>query len=338
MRKYRLYQCLVGIALLGGLALPAWAETVELVTYYPTTSNIPDELRVKSLTVGTAYKTTPTTLEDGVVLISNRLGIGTTNPDPNFALHLSQPIGVNTAILLDTLSNAPGSVGSRLFLQRARVGTGSTPSAVGAYDLLGDVLFMGYDGSTYRDGAAIAGLTEGSWTSGPNGSRPAMLQFYTRPADPGALPAERMRITSEGNVGIGTMTPQNTSPANGVSTGNLDVNDVYLRSVERWASQRPRGLPPPDYDTGWVIPQWSAPSKNNIQKATFWHNLKTMDTLVFLESEDPDPGTAGHFFYGLEGTYGFTYANKTEEKIEVLKRWGSGHNHLRIRLRMWIIG
>jgi len=39
----------------------------------------------------------------------------------------------------------------------------------------------------------------------------------------------------EGNVGIGTITPQ--SPAPDRQQGNLDVNDVYLRSTGQWMSE-----------------------------------------------------------------------------------------------------
>ena len=41
-----------------------------------------------------------------------------------------------------------------------------------------------------------------------------------------------------GNVGVGTNSPQLTSPYGG-SNGNIDANDVYLRSINRWASQVP---------------------------------------------------------------------------------------------------
>jgi hypothetical protein len=40
---------------------------------------------------------------------------------------------------------------------------------------------------------------------------------------------------SSGNVGIGTMAPHTPAPNGG--SGNLDVNDVYLRSIGKWASQ-----------------------------------------------------------------------------------------------------
>ncbi len=47
-----------------------------------------------------------------------------------------------------------------------------------------------------------------------------------------------------GSVGIGTNTPSTTSPTNG-QTGNLDVNDVYIRSELKWASKIAVAMPPP---------------------------------------------------------------------------------------------
>jgi hypothetical protein len=223
MRKYRLYQCLVGTALFLGLALPAWAETVELVTYYPTSANITDDLRLRSLTVGTAYKTTPTTLQNGVALISNRLGIGTTNPE--HALHVATA-GTQASVLIDTLNNTP-DIGSTLSLRRSqmgKIGAGLVPLAVNAGDVLGGIHFMGSDGAGYEVAAAIRGLAEGTWTSGSNGSRPAMLQFFTRPEAAGSLPAERMRITSDGALELVGL---NTPPA--VSAN--DRGRIYYNST-----------------------------------------------------------------------------------------------------------
>lgn len=76
------------MALLAALAMApgqASAETVELVTYYPAPPSggggggVPDNLQVRSLTVGDAYKTVDMTgmNQDGAVYIMSRLGIGT---------------------------------------------------------------------------------------------------------------------------------------------------------------------------------------------------------------------------------------------------------------------
>ncbi len=43
-------------------------------------------------------------------------------------------------------------------------------------------------------------------------------------------------IVQSGNVGIGTASPQPTSPANSSSSGNLTANDVYLASTRQWLS------------------------------------------------------------------------------------------------------
>ena len=43
-------------------------------------------------------------------------------------------------------------------------------------------------------------------------------------------------LTNAGNVGIGAVNPQSPAP-NGATSGNMDVNDVYLRSIGKWASE-----------------------------------------------------------------------------------------------------
>ena len=52
-------------------------------------------------------------------------------------------------------------------------------------------------------------------------------------------PASDVDLLVEGNVGIGTMSPHLPAPGPGgtPATGNLDVNDVYLRSASKWASE-----------------------------------------------------------------------------------------------------
>lgn len=61
------------LLVLGIIAGYAWAETIELVTYYPTSSNTGD-MHTTSLTVGNAYLNT--TLANGQALIQTSLGIG----------------------------------------------------------------------------------------------------------------------------------------------------------------------------------------------------------------------------------------------------------------------
>ncbi len=49
--------------------------------------------------------------------------------------------------------------------------------------------------------------------------------------------AAQTRLSIGNNLGVGTITPQTTSPTGGATTGNLDVNDAFLRSTGKWLSQ-----------------------------------------------------------------------------------------------------
>ncbi|MBI3322509.1 MAG: hypothetical protein HYZ94_02395, partial [Candidatus Omnitrophica bacterium] len=71
------------VGLLAVMALTArfaWAETLEIVTYYPAPGSNSNDLYGRSLRVGTAYQNTPPPA-DGRALIFDRLGIGTAQPD-----------------------------------------------------------------------------------------------------------------------------------------------------------------------------------------------------------------------------------------------------------------
>ena len=102
------------------------------------------------------------------------------------------------------------------------------------------ILFAGYDaGGTQRHGAAISWIKTGSWTSGGNNYGSALI-LSTR-ADAGNT-VEYVRITSSGNVGIGTTSPADilhVSKANGVSIfESTGVSSVGIRlrtnSTDRW--------------------------------------------------------------------------------------------------------
>lgn len=58
--------------------------------------------------------------------------------------------------------------------------------------------------------------------------------YWTDGGTPGNVDDSTSLIV-EGNVGMGTTTPQSPAPNN--QPGNLDVNDVYLRSTGQWVSQ-----------------------------------------------------------------------------------------------------
>lgn len=94
-RLHRIVSGLVGLL----LCIPtlAFAESVEIVTYYPSPSTTTDDLKVKRASVGPDYKTlnfddSLAKIEDGTLLIQRSLGIGLsaaapvpfkTAPDPS---------------------------------------------------------------------------------------------------------------------------------------------------------------------------------------------------------------------------------------------------------------
>ena len=74
-----------------------------------------------------------------------------------------------------------------------------------------------------------------NWVIGVDTLTPGDGKFWIGDVTVGA---GRFGIDTVGNVGIGTPNPTGAaSPGNGATTGNLDVNDIWLRSVNHWASQ-----------------------------------------------------------------------------------------------------
>ena len=128
----------------------------------------------------------PTTLTD-------RLGLGTATPSE--LLHMK-----STDSDLDIETNDV-SESSSIHFKKSR-GTVAVPSIINSVDYFANIQFMGYDGSSYHNGARIEGSVDGA--PGLN-NMPGKLVFYTNGGS--ASETERMRINSAGNVGIGTTTP-----------------------------------------------------------------------------------------------------------------------------------
>jgi hypothetical protein len=101
------------------------------------------------------------------------------------------------------ISNSNDQYGCFLTLGKSRGTSVGSNTVVQSGDYLGEISFVGADGSVLRQGAGIAAWVDG--TPGAN-DMPGRLIFATT-ADGAASPTERMRITSGGNVGIGTTSP-----------------------------------------------------------------------------------------------------------------------------------
>jgi hypothetical protein len=111
---------------------------------------------------------------------------------------------------------------------KSRGATVGTNGIVSSGDTLGQVRFAGDDGSAFVLAASISSAVDG--TPGTN-DMPGRLVFSTT-ADGGTNPTERMRITSSGNIGVGT-----TSPAVKLA---ISSTDAILTPVGTTA-QRPTG-------------------------------------------------------------------------------------------------
>ena len=124
-----------------------------------------------------------------------RLGLGTIAP--NRRLHLVGTGALDDDIVIE--ANAAASNAGAIRFVRSQ-GSFSTPTSALANDQLGSVTFAGYNGTAYTNSAEVFSNAETLFST----SASAYLGFST--ASAGTL-SEKMRISSLGNVGIGTSAP-----------------------------------------------------------------------------------------------------------------------------------
>jgi hypothetical protein len=133
-------------------------------------------------------------------------------------------VGIGTSSpskLLDVAGNAAITGTGVLSLQRPIVPTfgQGTPQLTFQYYTTG---------TTYTTGAQIQALADGSWSST---SAPTNMLFYTCPSA-STTTAERMRINSSGNVGIGTSSPNTKLHITGDLTIENSSNTPFINFVE----------------------------------------------------------------------------------------------------------
>ena len=142
-----------------------------------------------------------TTANYGLIVNAGSVGIGTTAPAG--LLHVSSD---TAATGLAYLTQANASADSFDVNFRKARGTGASPTVITTADELGVINFTGYGGAAgYITGAAIKAISSGTIAD----SRvPAQLSFWTGTDAAPSVLTERMTILNNGNVGIGTTSPQ----------------------------------------------------------------------------------------------------------------------------------
>ena len=165
------------------------------------TSISSDNTGILEIKTGTGSGTTAMTLN-----ASANVGIGTASPivpldiynATSSSLRVQGDSGVNTQLARYSTDNQPP-----VHIIRKGRGTVASPSAVASGDTMGSIIFQAYGGTNNRNLAAISGSVS-TYTSDTDIS--SFINFSTTPTG-SVTAAERMRIDSAGNVGIGTSSP-----------------------------------------------------------------------------------------------------------------------------------
>ncbi|MBN3039944.1 MAG: hypothetical protein JW867_02330, partial [Candidatus Omnitrophica bacterium] len=199
-------------------------ESLTLSTYYPAPFGVYSELRSKRLAIGEEYykpveycwapgSCTNEISDDTDLVVEGNVGIGTS--DTQGRMMRVYALEHKSAIFIDEIGSV--DAGPDVFFRKARNDGAGNPSVVEIGDSLGGVGYGGYvNGAFTKDAAAIGGRVESL-----SGSKVrAAITFTTR--DSNDSWAERARISSNGDVGIGVVTPQSKLDVD----GGVKISDV----------------------------------------------------------------------------------------------------------------
>ena len=188
-----------------------------------TSSSASGQLNIGNLIYGTGL-----TSAGGGTPVAGNVGIGTTGPSQQLELVNAGNTGLR-------VSSYGTGVSPNIDFNRGD-GTAGSPSAVLLNDSLGQVSWFGYGSSTISSGsrAKIRVLAAENWTDSAQGTN---MLFETTPTG-GTSRAEVMRITSQGNVGIGTTSPasalhilNSTSPQLRVAQAAANFTDIGVDAL-----------------------------------------------------------------------------------------------------------
>jgi hypothetical protein len=196
------------------------------------------DINVSAAIAGT--KIAPNFGSQNLVTTGNALLGTTTALDVNYGqtsgkLALAGPPQVGVTI--GAYSN--DQFGSRIDFVKSRNGTTNSKTVVQANDGLGNIIWGGTDGTAVIPAVGISGEIDG--TPGTN-DMPGRLTFLTT-GDGSSSLAERMRITQNGRVGIGTASPGYLLDVNGIvnTSVNFAVGGTQVVGARRTGWDFPSG-------------------------------------------------------------------------------------------------
>jgi hypothetical protein len=209
-------QVYIGISVDGGAELSPRAQlTSSTYAYRAESVSSPNNPQSGQISFWGANNTLN---NDGNLFWDNtnkRIGLGITTPGKR--IHILSTNEDNNDIGIE----AVGSTSPGVIFYRAQ-GTVDAKTATLVNNALGVLQFAGYTGSTYSTAANISSNASTDFSTGVNG----LLAFRT--ALSGSL-LERMRITHEGNIGIGTTLPSEKLSINGgvtIDHGNTNAGNT----------------------------------------------------------------------------------------------------------------
>ncbi len=214
---------------------------------------------------------------------NNRLGIGTDSP--GYQLTLAGDGTSNADASLEMAVYADSGQPAGLYLHRAR-GSDSSPTAITNTLPIGEVMAGGYDGTSMVEySAGIQMDATEDWSSTAHGTR----IFFSTTENGTTGMVNRMVIGDNGNVGIGTDTPDYALQVNGTiapevtdSLGlgtsalrwdlyadEIDVNSLTVNSL----LNAPRSNTAPASPVAGTIYFNTADNKLKAYDGTSWHDL-----------------------------------------------------------------
>lgn len=168
---------------------------------------------------------TNNTVRMSIDSLTGHVGIGVVNPSAKFQVSLSgqalsssvlpssvvQTVDIYGNKILSIRNIVSNDSASRrgLFSMAATGGTNNAMTAVANGRFLGSLIYSGHDGTSFVDGASISAIVNGTVSTG---NLPTDIILNTTVSN---VALERMRVTSTGNVGIGTSSPTSTLNVSG---------------------------------------------------------------------------------------------------------------------------